>query len=438
MTASTFRDWQQSFCPFDAVGTVRPNPSAPKQADFAKSVRVARFVTDPARVSAAGSQASALPYTREQVDQAVDYFTQGQHAEILDKVVWEWAYNEYLVFQQEGQYTRTWAPERLRWEHVVLTEPTVVDLHSDNLSASTGDRDELGEHTREDGMTFEDDTTLVHSLPRRNGRDGNPTTYDKSHRSNIPATEPVFDPLDPAHMMSMRTRRPRLILQPRTALNLGGQASPVLGVSPRRSQSQPPQRDIDMRNVDSDNGSEDEDEEEDYDIQYATDARTRFTRQSSVPSPVKGDVTPLDIKKRSKKGRGHQRVHKTGIVLGFHRRQLQKLSQAQMAGPASPTGNDDGQDREQSTRPGQDHRQVVHGVVDAPGRVQRWLRPENMAGKLVPEQYRLKGVSGIDGESIAYLAHFKGMSHEAINDGVVRLTVEAREKERFGGMGRSV
>lgn len=424
MAASTFRDWQHPFCPFDAIGTVRPTPSAPKQADFAKTIRIARFLTDPARVSAAGSQTSALPFMREQVDQAVAYFTQEQHAEIMDKVAWEWAYNEYLVFQQESQYTRTWAPERLRWEHVILAEPIVVDLHDNDPMIVTI------EHPEGDGTNFEDDTTFVRSLFQRDREDAS----DEDVLSNMSAIRPGPGPVIPAHI-SLRSRRPRLNLQARTAITLPGQPSPVLGASPRKSQSYPPQRDINMSNVDSDNDSEGEDEDEN--IQYATNnAQSRSARQSSVPSPVKGDITPLDNKKRSKKGRSHQRVHKTGIVLGFHRRQLMKLAQAQAAGPSAKNG--DGQYREQSMRSGQDHRQVVHGVVDALGRVQRWLRPDNMAGKPVPERYRLKGVSGIDGDSIAYLAQFKGKSHEEINDEVVRLTVEAREKDRFGGMGRSV
>lgn len=146
MTSATdevgLRLWQHDYCPFDAIGVPPQHmlPDAPSPLDFVKVVNFARFVLRPARVSTAtggpspatggSQQAPPLPYTRDEVEQAVRYFTQDDNTgnEELDSVAWEWAFDDIILRKSEGRYARTWAPERVRPKAVLAGLPEIFDL----------------------------------------------------------------------------------------------------------------------------------------------------------------------------------------------------------------------------------------------------------------------------------------------------------------------
>ncbi|KAH7030626.1 uncharacterized protein B0I36DRAFT_348832 [Microdochium trichocladiopsis] len=129
------QDWEHEWDPFDAIGFPEIGRHPPSQRDFDRAVKYARFMTDPDRVREAGDAASHLPYTRDQVNEAVLYFTNGEDK--LDTETWEWAFYDIIVQRQDNQYRRSWAPYTRRWASCVLQQPIIIDIGKSHKQPST-------------------------------------------------------------------------------------------------------------------------------------------------------------------------------------------------------------------------------------------------------------------------------------------------------------
>ncbi|KAH7030615.1 uncharacterized protein B0I36DRAFT_348823 [Microdochium trichocladiopsis] len=408
MDNPAFKDWQQGFCPFDAIGFAHLTPSPPSQDDFAKAVRVARFVTDPARIQKAGEAASRLPYTREQVDQAVKYFTQhgsssnynptSAEDELLDPVAWEWAFQEIVVFQYRHVYVRHWAPERLRWDQVVLEDAIAVDLAPPVISTRKADDNE-GQDKNDEKQTLAHNNSTQVQKGQSCGKVAEDMTTEAVN-TKIATTGAIFEPTTPARLGLFDAQS--------TQIEETGQRhrffSTRLGHHAKR-------------HTENDNNT----------IMAQPVRHPSLLSPTSHSSPAANNYQRPQDRNRNTTRSSHRRVHHTGVILGHHRRQLHSLPahlrgrpSPSVASPsvaeASPTGPTVAPATTGNLQHNKDYRQAVHSVVDALGRVQRWLRATNMAGELVPREYRLPGVGMIDGASIVYRPRFRAMGHEAIND----------------------
>ncbi|KAJ1332062.1 hypothetical protein MN608_05529 [Microdochium nivale] len=329
-----FQDWQEDYCPFDAIGFTAITSSPPSQADFDKAVRYARFVTDPARIARAGDAASRLPYSREQVDRAVAYLSGQQptvdsrgrvlSSQTLDAVAWEWAFEELIGFQKLYLYSRSWAPHRLRWEHVLLDEPVVVDLTPNLATTSTK-------------------TTVSRVEPAQA-----PTSRLLS------TTAAMFEPTTPARLARLRqSLPPQQTSQVSPELGSFGRTRQPFNLHTTRSRDRAP-----------------------YLLLSSSPPapRTSSTLLNTHPSDDDDDDDGNDDKasdpgSKIQHHKTQQQQHKR-VFIGFHRAQVQRL-------PAS-----------QQTRQ-RDHRQAAYAHVDSLGRVQRLLDRHNVAGQMVPEEHRL-------------------------------------------------
>ncbi|KAH7030627.1 uncharacterized protein B0I36DRAFT_348833 [Microdochium trichocladiopsis] len=113
------------------------SPQAPAQADFLKAVKFARFVSRRAEDNPAPNSSRALPYTHNEVEEAIRYFTQDDNGRAeLDSTAWEWAHEDIIVQQNDSKYARTWAPERVRPTAVLAGLPEIFDLRATSSTAT--------------------------------------------------------------------------------------------------------------------------------------------------------------------------------------------------------------------------------------------------------------------------------------------------------------
>ncbi|RYP19529.1 hypothetical protein DL767_009627 [Monosporascus sp. MG133] len=363
-----FPEWREDFNPFDAIGFPAVGFQPPARDDFCKAVRYALFATHPERLRQAGAAAPKLPYSWKQVKLAVDFFTgvsqkggDQQRQDGPDTVVWQWTFYDIIEFQCHSHYRRTWAPERRRWDNMILNPPVVnVVAAGEPATAQQG-------YHRNDAASSQ----LQQSQPQPQQPQQQPPQASPPPTQSSPALR-------------------------RTSF---GSATATAATSPDNDGSGkdngnrqlliPSPRDDDDGNDDNDNDNDGNDDDDD-DVWEPPSATTM--RPPKKGTEIHRSTGANAIRARPLEA-GTFAAGKS-ILLGWHARQLDLAAENATA------------DR--------DYRQAVFGTVTATGHIHIRLRVHNMLGQRVPPDYRLKGISSVPHKDIIYLPVFGGMPYDEI------------------------
>ncbi|RYP63087.1 hypothetical protein DL769_007074 [Monosporascus sp. CRB-8-3] len=357
-----FQEWQEDFNPFDAIGFPAIGFQPPARDDFYKAVRYARFATQPERLRQAAAAAPKLPYTWEQVELAVDFFTgvkqNGAGRERQngpDTVVWQWTFYDIIEFQCHSRYRRTWAPERRRWDQMILDPPVVIVV----VPSPMGQQD-----YHHDGAV--------------------------SSQTQQPQQQTQQSLLPPTYSSPSSCR---------TSLGSATATAATTPDSDRCIWIPPPPDDDDS-------------------VQESPSATTVKRRKKEVSPPddddnVQESTSATTVKRRKKEAdtrriisqplRAGTFVAGKSIFMGWHTRQLDLAAE--------------------NTTPDRDYRQAVFATVTTIGHIFFRLRSHNVLGQLVPAEYRLKGLTTISHKEVVYRPIFAGMLYDEVRLEIGRQTL---------------
>ncbi|RYP14498.1 hypothetical protein DL765_006334 [Monosporascus sp. GIB2] len=357
----SFREWQEDFNPFDAIGFPVVGLQPPAPGDFCKAVRYALFATQPERLRLAGAVAPKLPYTWEQVKLATDFFTGAsqegadwQQQDGPDTVVWQWTFHDIIEYQCHSRYRRTWAPERRRWEHMILDPP--VDIAIGEVASPRAQR---GYHNS--------DAALSQSQQPQ------PQLQSQSQSQSQSQAQPQAQPCS-----SRASRRTNLGSVNATASTTPDNDRGGKNTGNRLVSMPPPQDDGDNNNDNHDND----------DIPFTITVRLPKRKETDIRRSTGANAI------RARPLAAGTFAAGKSILLGWPARQLDLAAENATA------------DR--------DYRQAVFATITATGHIHIRLHIRNMLGQLVPPGYRLRGVTATPHRHIVYLPSFDGMSYDEI------------------------
>ncbi|RYP72455.1 hypothetical protein DL771_004250 [Monosporascus sp. 5C6A] len=379
-----FPEWQEDFNPFDAIGFPIIGFRPPARDDFYKAVRYARFATRPDRLMHAAAAAPKLPYTWEQVELAVDFFTgvsqegvDRQRQDGPDTVIWEWTFHDIIEFKCDSRYRRTWAPERRRWDQMILDPPVVIVL-----AAVLSPRAQQGYH-RNDATS----SPTQQSQPQQ----------QQPQQQRLPSLPPPTSSSPPSSSPPSRCTSFGSATATATATTIphsdGGSndGNPPLLV--------PAPQDTD----------DNRDDDEDDDVVVVGEPASATTMRPLRRGADIHRSTGANAIRAKPLAAGTFAAGKS-ILLGWHARQLDLAAE--------------------NTTTDRDYRQAVFATVSASGHIHIRLRVHNMLGQPVPPDYRLKGISSVPHKNITYLPAFDGMPYDEVRLEIGRQSL--RQESRRG------